>query len=108
MCGRPDDARRAFADARASNTAIGQFAEVGAVLANDLWAVLTYRTDHLVERERLAAAGEQAAARASEGGESFAATRRTGAAPGARRRLGRGPSAYRDHAADTPGARDCL
>jgi DNA-binding CsgD family transcriptional regulator len=66
MFGRPDDARRAFAQARAIYRAAAHHYQAARVTLYELaLAVLPYHTDQLAERERLAAEGEEAWRQAS-------------------------------------------
>ena len=62
--GRPEEARRAVADARAAAEARGQYLEVGDAYINEMHLVLTYLTDDLAERQRVASGARAAYERA--------------------------------------------
>ena len=65
--GEPDEARRAFARARAVLQRLGDHFHVGVAALQELqWVALPYRADRPAERERLAAEAERARVRAGD------------------------------------------
>jgi DNA-binding CsgD family transcriptional regulator/tetratricopeptide (TPR) repeat protein len=69
MQGRPERARRAYESARTAYESIDQHRLLAFVLRDELtYAVLSYLSDHLAERERVASAAEQAVLRGNAAG----------------------------------------
>jgi DNA-binding CsgD family transcriptional regulator len=69
MQGRPDQARRTYESSRTAYEDLDQHRLLAFVLRDELtYAVLPYLTDHLTERERVAAAAVQAVQRGNSAG----------------------------------------
>ena len=92
LLGRPAEARRALAAARAVFRASGQHAEVGLRPAPTSCSTssLPYQADDVAERQRLAAEAERAHARAGDVGDDVPPRIACHRAPGPGGRLGRG------------------